>query len=343
MRSAALAPLFAVLAVLTACEPGSGDGTSTTGAGGSNDGGGSSDGGGSGDGGDGAAAPSSSSTPSGPSSSAASSTSGGSGGDESTGGGGSGGGEIACPSEFECSDGTCVPYWFFCDGRDDCDDGQDESPDACGAFVDGVGVCDSGLSFGGEDPNEGYNLCAGAACCTEFNICTSGGTNVNACIDCFADEGGGLCDAAIECAAAACAGGGSVICDTAITYGDVELDQCLGESCCEPFQVCVAGGSDEEIEDCLDCLGSAEPDQLCADAVLCIEEECPPQSPAGICESGVTSTDESDDECLGEACCTEFDECTTDGTAVQDCLDCLDAGGGSLCDDAIACANAECP
>jgi hypothetical protein len=346
MSSTRIAPLLVVLAALVACSPEAASNTSAYGSGGGGEAGGSSEGGAGGSG-DGASSPTSttgSSTASNSVASSSASTTSGAGGEGAggEGAGGEGGGVIEnpCPGGFACTDGDCIPFAFFCDGADDCADGQDEDIDACAAFIDGTGICDSQLAFTG---NPGLNLCAGAACCGDFNACTDNGSDVPSCVECFEDGGGALCDDALACVEEECPGGGSGICDSTLTTNDLDRDYCLSTECCEEHQACIGSGSEDDIEACLACFDSEEGGELCDEAIACGEASCPFVTPAGVCDSGLTTNDAQDDECLSDACCDEFSACTADGTDVEACIDCIDLGGGGLCDDALDCAAAECP
>lgn len=60
----------------------------------------------------------------------------------------------------------------------------------------------------------------------------------------------------------------------------------------------------------------------------------------GVCDSGLDTGDPQINACLGDACCLDFEACTSFGEEVDTCFDCLNEGGGPLCDDAIQCAQA---
>jgi hypothetical protein len=69
------------------------------------------------------------------------------------------------------------------------------------------------------------------------------------------------------------------------------------------------------------------------------EKECFLGDPS-LCGSGVWNPDDPDlSVCLADACCAEFMACTSEGSDIRPCLECLDSErGGPLCDDAIACS-----
>jgi hypothetical protein len=149
--------------------------------------------------------------------------------------------EIECGSactdaEFTCDDGLCIPLGWLCDGESDCDFGEDESGELCGAvdcgfdelpcrdgscipddFVcDGEADCNDGADetsdvcngfvcgfpeIATEDPPFAY--CLTYFCCSAFEICVANG--VDACLECL-NMGGVECDPVFECIVDNCSG-----------------------------------------------------------------------------------------------------------------------------------------
>lgn len=60
-----------------------------------------------------------------------------------------------------------------------------------------------------------------------------------------------------------------------------------------------------------------------------------------VCDSMVTTHDMMANVCLSEVCCTEFVDCASVST--QACQDCIDRGGGDVCDAALTCWSDRCP
>jgi hypothetical protein len=94
--------------------------------------------------------------------------------------------------------------------------------------------------------------------------------------------------------------------------------------------------------DCYDgtCCQSAYP--ICCGDGLCYTDQasCDGGSGGGgICGSGLTTDDATADACLADACCSQLLACTSNGADSDSCIACMDAGGGALCDAAIACIN----
>ncbi len=132
----------------------------------------------------------------------------------------------------------------------------------CGGPVGSI--CDSGLAVSTASQGE----CLSVNCCAEFDACSDQGANVDACIDCFNDGGGPLCDDAIACSAANCPTGA---CDSGLSYDDPALNICMSASCCEQANVCTDGGNDPDA--CITCLDEGG-GLLCDDYIACFADFC---------------------------------------------------------------------
>lgn len=196
------------------------------------------------------------------------------------------------------------------------------------------------------------DTCAQEACCGDIEACIddfqNGGT------DCINEDGsfneaGTLSNNLFACLDSSCSvecgngGGGGAICDSGLAHQDEATAACLGDACCDEFTACTGDGSDEGIQACIDCLDSEAGGALCDDAVACaVDSGCLGGGGSSICDTGLSFQDETVDTCLGDSCCDEFNACIGDGSeaAVQACIDCVNANGGALCDDALACGDA---
>jgi hypothetical protein len=170
--------------------------------------------------------------------------------------------------------------------------GEASAQGAGGAGGADGGVCDSGLTTG----DEGIDGCLSALCCTELEACTGSET----CRACLLGEGM-MCNANqrytewLACSDARCA---NDICGTGVSFlsgtgtPEYECNACATQ-CCTCIQSCVGGGTDEEINLCLDCLGDPVscPDPAVASAArnfyACSDQSC--TSECGI--SGVMGGD----------------------------------------------------
>jgi len=191
-------------------------------------------------------------------------------------------------------------------------------------------------------PDAVCNECVMGQCCAELEAC------FNQTVVCFdADgaldpesEGGAAYLACAETGCAdECAGGTGGICDSGLSLGEgqEEADACLGEACCDEFSACTSDGAD--VQACIDCFNSEAGGPLCDPAIACADTS---GCFSDICDTGIGFGDATIDDCLSDACCTEYETCVGDGSdaSVQACLDCLNSeAGGPLCDDAITCTN----
>lgn len=220
-----------------------------------------------------------------------------------------------------------------------------------------------------QDPD--VNACGQENCCDEmlacqaddFANCVDFDTNT---IDESTPAGGPL----IACMEENdCLGPVTTFCGGGIGYGEdappevIEFLECFNDGCCDAWAICTADGADED--GCLACLrgeiqdADGNPDySQCLPAHLCAQETCEegllffPYCDSGIGNGGTPEVP----QCVSDNCCTEYNACTggpyTDAelenpteeqtAAIQACLDCLNEGGGALCDAALACEEANC-
>lgn len=332
-----MSPVWACAAVLalavTACGD---DGAGTGGGSTSGDGGSSSDGGGSGDGGN-ASNPSSSGSnnptttsgnPQQGSNSASSGGDGGAGPGPGNGGAGPGAGG---------SDGGSGP------GAGGGDEGGGP------VFID---VCPEVNTFW-VDPV--CDICTQANCCDQAAACNADLENCvdeEGAVDPESTLGGPLDECIAESCNAECSWDFST-CDTGLIIPPNEpASFCLDQNCCTEFVACY-GADGEDLDACNDCLNENGGD-LCDGLIECSDSEgCNDiESPYAICDSGVILFDSTAGEgnydgaqCLTFACCEEWNDCTNNAASdddVEACFDCLDAGGGDLCDDVLSCSLTEC-
>ncbi len=129
---------------------------------------------------------------------------------------------------------------------------------------------------------------------------------------------------------------GSGSCFDEPVFADEVCDDCTQVACCADLTACI-----EDIDACTDAEGSLDPGtDLGSQLIACMSSSCHDECGfGGICASGIGFGDAALDECVGAACCNEFEDCTQDGTDVDACLDCYNAGAGALCDAAIACTD----
>lgn len=247
----------------------------------------------------------------------------------------------------ECVGGVCDTGLNYPDPNTDaCVD-----PACCDEFTQcyGDGTNQAQITACNDCVNEGSGaLCNGLLACLDQEncfptpLCAAGEFT---CADGSCQPLGFVCDQVEDCAGgedeSSCAG----VCDSNIQFNfqgtqnvNPTLNACLGNACCAEFNVCTDDGADPDA--CITCLNNGS-GALCNGALACEESS---GCFAGICDANLTYQDPYLDACFAGNCCEAFSFCTGDHSDadVGDCLDCLDAGGGALCDDAITCAAVSC-
>ncbi len=197
------------------------------------------------------------------------------------------------------------------------------------------GICGSGVTlFSGTE-----DACLGDACCFEASSCEStfGADVCQACLD----AGDGFeCIEILKCARESGCWSGFEECQSGIRTGDPELDECLVEECCFDMLVCTQSGAD--VEACFACFEQGGGPR-CDGAMRCVQDNCNggrPPPDEGICDTGLSTGDGGVDQCLGDFCCGELHGCLDGGE--EACIECLNSGGGPLCDETISCFDLNC-
>jgi hypothetical protein len=200
----------------------------------------------------------------------------------------------------------------------------DEVDSACGdGDGDGEGGGDGDGDGGGDGEGGGPTTSSSSSGVTSsvsgFGVTTGGGP---------------MCETEAQCDGVPCVegtcGNGMGLCGSGLTYADEAFTECASDSCCDSLAACTFDYSD--VDGCNECLGAGGGPR-CDTYLGCLSDNCF----GGICESGLATGDVDIDTCLGDACCDEFIECTQGGVDTDSCVACFDAGGGPLCDAAIAC------
>lgn len=266
----------------------------------------------------------------------------------------------ACNEENCCEQLTACAQdpdsCFGADGALDTSLGNGEALYSCAyhalCFGPQAFVCDSGIAFGdGETAPSAdtidFAYCLDQSCCEELTDCTAGGTD--ACIDCLDGDAESyeLCQAASDCAEASCDQAliFAEYCDSGIGTSSGELGLCGSAACCTEWNAC-SGGTDadgapldpERAEACLACL-DGDGVGICEAVDACMDESCSTE----VCDSGFVVRSLDLAACLTESCCEAWNTCTTNGTDVDACDECLASeDGGPLCDAAIECYEENC-
>jgi hypothetical protein len=170
----------------------------------------------------------------------------------------------------------------------------------------GITGCGSFLEVFGFTPD--CLSCMDANCCTQQLACDVG----TPCYDCYVN--GSNCGPEAEAAAQELFGFCYPTCQSICEQQPCGQDfQCFDGSCLSFEFVC------DGFPDCFE-----GEDEFCEGN--------------GVCGTGVTVFDQQADACLGDFCCDQFQECSSFGKDPGSCQQCLQNGGGDLCDGAIECA-----
>ena len=225
------------------------------------------------------------------------------------------------------------------------------------------GVCDTGLSFDGDQPNPVFDGCLTANCCTSLEPCAGDAD----CSNCLADSTATGCDtntlykAFQTCQTDSCP---PLACGTMLGYGSPAINACVTTNCCATFNPCEA---DMACNACLqDPMGAGcDMLKLFTDYQTCKDTSCP----TDICGTQIgfynTYDNMSQDAvidtnvCATTNCCTDLKTCsdpTMDGyldmndPEVDACVKCLQedpsCAAGAVKDAATAfnaCMKAKCP
>jgi hypothetical protein len=166
-----------------------------------------------------------------------------------------------CGNDFQCFDGTCIPFDWVCDGFPDCFEGEDE-------FCEDSGICGTGVTVFDQEAD----ACLGEFCCDPFLACSSFGEDPESCQQCLENGGGELCNDAIDCAIGSpCFGEQQSfpICG-GLSVGDEDVADCLNRSCCAELENC-SGGPDGS-DGCAQCFETGGP--LCDPVIDCYFTSC---------------------------------------------------------------------
>ena len=130
----------------------------------------------------------------------------------------------------------------------------------------------------------------------------------------------------------ASSGFGDGSCGYDVTFFDGARDDCGEATCCPAFDACTDFGADSAgCQSCLDGSGSSQ----CSAALSCIEDS---SCWGGFCDDWLDTGDPGLDACLDGECCVDILFCIGANGDTDACNNCLENGGGPLCDRFIACA-----
>jgi len=145
--------------------------------------------------------------------------------------------------------------------------------------------------------------------------------------------------AAASNASATSSTGGNT-CGVETFFVDPACDTCAIDACCSQIELCDANQAS-----CFDGDGFIDPASTYGGPLLdCLFDGCAPQCVGGVCDTGLTYPDPTTDACVDPACCASFTACYGDGSdpaMVTACNDCVNAGGGALCNAFLACVDTE--
>lgn len=129
--------------------------------------------------------------------------------------------------------------------------------------------------------------------------------------------------------------GGAEQCLDESVFEDADCDACIQDECCDAIRACLDDFDACAEDGVLDISGP-----LGASITNCMASECGSECGyGGICDSNLGYDGDTLNDCMSDACCEEFEDCTDGGADISACLLCFNGAGGDLCDPAIACAN----
>lgn len=194
--------------------------------------------------------------------------------------------------------------------------------------------------------------CALDACCAEAEACIA---DVERCAtpEGQLDPGSELGGALLACLGASCsevcgvAPGPDELCGSGLTIAtddpaaDAAFLACFNASCCDAFAPCHADG---DTEACIECLYGGGDASRCSDADTCALDACGVGIAfVEVCGSGHVVRNRDVGLCMDAQCCDQAIACTSGGADPGACDACVEAGGGALCDDLLACRSRLCP